>query len=54
VRIHDACKLLDEGYLNKNTVESLAELVGFASYQTFYIAFKSITGTTTQEYVKRV
>jgi AraC-like DNA-binding protein len=54
VRIHDACKLLDEGYLNKNTVESLAELVGFASYHTFYIAFKSITGTTTQDYIKRV
>jgi AraC-like DNA-binding protein len=54
VRIHDACKLLDEGYLNKNTVESLAELVGFASYHTFYVAFKSITGTSTQDYIKRV
>jgi AraC-like DNA-binding protein len=54
VRIHDACKLLDEGYLEKNTIESLAKLIGFTSYHTFYIAFKSITGTTTQDYVKRM
>ncbi len=54
VRIHDACKLLDEGYLNQNTVESLADFVGFSSYHTFYIAFKSITGTTTQDYVRRM
>lgn len=54
VRIHDACKLLDEGYLEKNTIESLAELIGFTSYHTFYIAFKSITGTSTQDYAKRM
>lgn len=54
VRIHDACKMLDGGYLNRSTIESLAELVGFASYHTFYVAFKSITGTTTMDYAKRI
>lgn len=53
VRIHDATKLLERGYLNDHKVESLASLVGFSSYNTFSIAFKNITGVTTQEYVKR-
>lgn len=53
VRIHDATKLLMSGYLNSNKVEMLAIHVGFASYNTFSIAFKNITGVTTQEYVKR-
>jgi AraC-like DNA-binding protein len=53
VRIHDATKLINEGYLKKNKVETLSEFVGFSSYTTFYIAFKSITGLTMQEYVKR-
>jgi AraC-like DNA-binding protein len=54
VRIHDATQLLDSGYLNESTIESLATLVGFSSYHTFYVAFKSITGVTTQEYVRRL
>jgi AraC-like DNA-binding protein len=54
VRIHDATKLLEKGFLYDKTVESLAETVGFSSYVTFYNAFKSITGVTTQEYVKRL
>jgi AraC-like DNA-binding protein len=53
VRIHDATKLLEGGYLNTNTIESLSTAVGFSSYNTFYVAFKSITGITTQDYVKR-
>jgi len=53
VRIHDATKLLENGYLHEKTVESLSETVGFSSYVTFYLAFKSITGMTTQEYAKR-
>ena len=53
VRIHDATKLLENGYLNDHKVESLASIVGFSSYNTFSIAFKNITGVTTQEYVKR-
>jgi AraC-like DNA-binding protein len=53
VRIHDATKLINEGYLKKNKVETLSEFVGFSSYTTFYLAFKSITGVTMQEYVRR-
>ena len=54
VRIHDAIQLLENGYLNNHKVEALATHVGFASYNTFIIAFKSITGVTTQEYLKRI
>jgi len=53
VRIHDATKLLKSGYLNEHKVETLSAEVGFSSYNTFNIAFKNITGVTTQEYVKR-
>ena len=53
VRIHDATKLLEGGYLKNNKVESLAAKAGFSSYNTFSIAFKNITGVTTQEYMKR-
>ncbi len=53
VRIHDAIKLLESGYLKNHKVESLAVKVGFSSYNTFIIAFKNITGVTVQEYVKR-
>ena len=53
VRVHDATKLLENGYLNDHKIESLSTKVGFSSYNTFSIAFKNITGVTTQEYVKR-
>jgi len=53
VRIHDATKLLEGGYLNENKVESLSSKVGFSSYSTFIVAFKNITGVTTQEYGRR-
>lgn len=53
VRIHDATKLLENGYLESKTIESLSEKVGFSSYVTFYLAFKSITGMSTQEYAKK-
>jgi AraC-like DNA-binding protein len=53
VRIHDAIKLMENGYLKSNTIESLAAKVGFVTYNTFHVAFKSITGTTAQAYFKR-
>ena len=53
VRIHDATKLLEKGYLNTHKIELLATTVGFSTYNTFSIAFKNITGVTTQEYLKR-
>ena len=54
VRVHDAIKLLENGYLKTSTVESLSEEVGFITYNTFHVAFKNITGVTTQEFVKRL
>ena len=54
VRVHDAIKLLEYGYLKSNTVESLSEEVGFFTYNTFHVAFKNITGMTTNEYIKRI
>jgi AraC-like DNA-binding protein len=54
VRIQDAIKLLENGYIKTSTVESLSEEVGFVTYNTFHVAFKSITGVTTQEFVKRL
>lgn len=53
VRIHDATKLLENGYIKDHKVESLSTSVGFTSYNTFSIAFKNITGVTVQEYAKR-
>jgi len=54
IRVHDAIKLMENGFLKSNTIESLAAEVGFVTYNTFHVAFKSITGVTTQEYLKRL
>ena len=54
MRVHDATKLIENGYLKNNTVESLSAEVGFITYNTFHVAFKSIQGMTTQEYIKRI
>ena len=53
IRIHDATKLIEGGYLKENKIETLSAKVGFSSYNTFIGAFKTITGVTTQEYAKR-
>jgi AraC-like DNA-binding protein len=53
VRVHHAIKLLETNYLKTNTIESLSAEVGFITYNTFHVAFKNITGLTTQEYIKR-
>ena len=53
VRVHHAIKLLENNYLKTNTIESLSAEVGFITYNTFHVAFKNITGLTTQEYTKR-
>jgi AraC-like DNA-binding protein len=54
IRIHDAIKLLENGYLKTSTIESLSTEVGFITYNTFNVSFKNITGVTTQEYIKRI
>ncbi len=53
IRIHDAIKLIENGFLKDSTVESLSTKVGFITYNTFHVAFKNITGSTTQEYIRK-
>jgi AraC-like DNA-binding protein len=50
VRINEAVKLIEEGYLKTNTIESLAKDIGFSSYSPFFTSFKNITSLTPQEY----
>lgn len=54
VRIHDAIMLIKEGYLNHNKLNSLAEHVGFSSYNPFLINFKEITGLSPFDYYKNI
>lgn len=51
-RIQDSLNLIKEGYLNSNTLESLAYKTGFASYNPFFSAFKKITTHSPQDYIK--
>ena len=53
VRIHDAIKLLETGFLKTSTMETLAMEVGFSSYKPFFNSFKSIIGMSPQDYLKR-
>lgn len=51
-RIQDAISLIKEDFLSAETLESLAFKTGFSSYNPFFIAFKSITTYSPQEYIK--
>jgi AraC-like DNA-binding protein len=51
-RIQDAISLIEEGFLNTETFESLAYKTGFSSYNPFFIAFKKITSYSPQDYIK--
>ena len=51
-RIKDAIELINEGFLNNETFESLAFTAGFSSYNPFFIAFKKITTFSPQDYIK--
>lgn len=53
VRIYDAVKLINEGYLSTNTLDTLSRHVGFASYNPFLINFKEILGISPFDYYKR-
>jgi len=43
-RIHRALRLMEEGYLEDQSVESLAKTVGYSSRAPFYLAFEQIMG----------
>jgi len=49
-RIQDSIQLIKAGYLDNNTIESIASKVGFSSYSTFFNSFKSITGLSPFDY----
>ena len=50
VRVYDAISLIESGYLNLNTVESLSEKAGFSSCSAFLIIFKEITDVDPHDY----
>jgi AraC-like DNA-binding protein len=51
IRIHDGLELIKADYLKNNTFESLSQKIGFASYNTFFVSFKDVTGVTPQEFI---
>ena len=53
IRIQDAVDLIDEGYLNNSTLDSLSKKVGFTSYNPFFTSFKEIIGISPLEYLNK-
>jgi AraC-like DNA-binding protein len=51
-RIEDALKLINEGFLDLKTFESLAKKVGYVSYNPFFTSFKKRTNYSPKEYLK--
>ena len=50
IRIHRALRLMEEGYLENQSVESLAKTVGYFSRAPFYLAFEQIMGKSLTDY----
>lgn len=50
IRIEKAKKLIKNGHLETHTLNSLAEKVGFKSYDPFFKSFKEITSTGPMEF----
>lgn len=50
VKIDDAKKRIQEGFLANNTLDALATEVGFSSYNPFFTAFKKWVGMSPNEY----
>lgn len=49
-RIHRALRLMEEGYLDNQSVETLAKTVGYSSRAPFYLAFEQIMGESLTAY----
>ena len=49
-RIHRALRLMEEGYLENQSVESLAKTVGYSSRAPFYLSFEQIMGESLSNY----
>ena len=54
IRIQDAVKLIENGYLKNNTLDSLSKKIGFTSYNPFFTSFKEITGIPPLEYINQI
>ena len=52
IRIQKTILLIEDNYLEKDTLESLASVAGFTSYSSFFKSFKSITGLSPQEFIR--
>jgi AraC-like DNA-binding protein len=50
IRIEQAKKLIKNGYLDTNTLNSLAKNIGFSSYDPFFKSFKEYTTIGPMEY----
>lgn len=53
VRIYDAIGLIEEGFLESGTFQSLSEKTGFSSYNLFLDSFKEISGVLPGEYIQK-
>lgn len=53
-RIQNSIELINNNYLNSNTLDSLAKKVGFSSYNPFFTCFKDVVGISPHEHVTTV
>uniref|UniRef100_UPI0040483D3D helix-turn-helix domain-containing protein n=1 Tax=Polaribacter sp. TaxID=1920175 RepID=UPI0040483D3D len=51
-RIQDAISLMELGFLDNETLESLSNKIGFSSYNPFFTAFRKVTNYAPHEYLK--
>ena len=49
-RVHRALRLIEDGYLDNQSVETLAKTVGYSSRAPFYLAFEQIMGESLTAY----
>ena len=54
IRIYDAINLIENGYLNYSTLDSLSKKTGFTSYNSFFTSFKEIIGLAPIEYINNM
>jgi AraC-like DNA-binding protein len=54
IKINQSVRLLNNGYLDSLTVDSLSQKVGFKSRITFYNNFRKFIGVSVSDYVKSV
>ena len=53
-KIEDAKILIKDNYLEKNTLESLSNEIGFISYNTFYSSFKKYNNVSPKAYLDSI